>query len=160
MNSKWSQDKKNRLKEIMDNASSKKEGFEQAAEEFGFSVKACHHTYYRYIFDKTRDHRNILNTSKAVKVFRKNLKKYSGNLYGEAFPKIAESLNLSIKTIQNAYYGRNSYYKACKCYRYNLKPSFCLLNLGNTFHRKNFNSVSEKHTKKSVLEIIKSIFKF
>ena len=29
MNSKWSQDKKNRLKEIIDNASSKKEGFEQ-----------------------------------------------------------------------------------------------------------------------------------
>ena len=160
MRSKWTEDQLNRLREIVESASSKTEGFAQAAEEFGFSVRACHHTYYRYIYDKTRDHRNILNTSKAVRVFRKNLKKYSGNLHGEAFPKIAESLNLSTQTINNAYYGKGSYSKACKCYRYNLKPSFCMLNFSNTFHRKNFNSDSaiEKHDTQSILKMLKSIF--
>jgi hypothetical protein len=159
MNYKWTRAKINRLKEIVENTSSKKEGLAQAAEEFGCSFKACHHAYYKYIYKRVRN-RSVLNTPKAVRIFRKNLKKYSGNLAGEAFPKIAESLNLSIKTIQNAYYGNGNFYKVCKCYRYNIKPSFCMLNLSNTFHRKNFNSDSaiEKHDVQSILKMLKSIF--
>ena len=157
MRSRWTKDQLNRLREVAENARFKTEGFKQIAEETGHSLRACHHAYYKHDHNKANI---IFNTPKAVRVYRKNLKKYSGNLRGEAFPKIAKSLNRSAKTIENVYYGRRSSYRTYKCYRYNLKPSFCLLNLGDTFHRKNFNSVPEKHTKKSVLEIIKSIFKF